>query len=222
MFLRRRRILRRGLVGVVLWVGGRGRREGVRRVSLGHGRGALRGIGIGRRVGRVDQVGEIHDARYENLFEGWAGCDDDHPFPCPSMRRPLCAPTLQQHTSQSLSISLATGVRTRMWPRVQCDMVLGIAARLSRRSSVETDLTAPRRGRRLLFVSEAWQECATVRRAMDRRIDMVDGRRCRMRGRIWNYIIMQLCFSLPHIYSGRQQQLLLGVDFESATWKMRE
>jgi hypothetical protein len=88
MFLRRRRILRRGLVGVVLWVGRRGRREGVRRVSLGHGRGALRRIGIRRRIGRVNQVGEIHDARYENLFEEWAGCDDDHPFPCPSMRRP--------------------------------------------------------------------------------------------------------------------------------------
>ena len=158
MFLRRRRILRRGLVGVVLWVGGRGRREGVRlRVSLGHGRRALRGIGIRCRIGRVDQVGEIHDARYKNLFEEWAGCDDDHPFPCPSMRRPLCAPTLQQHTSQSLPISLAAGVRTRMWTRVQCDAVLGIAARLSRRSSVETDcsnFTAPRQSRRLLFVSE--------------------------------------------------------------------
>ena len=30
VFLWRRRILRRGLVGVVLWVGRRGRREGVR------------------------------------------------------------------------------------------------------------------------------------------------------------------------------------------------
>lgn len=95
MFLWRRRILRRGLVGVVLWVGRRRRRESVRlRVSLGHGRGALRGIGIGRRVGRVDQAGEVHDARYTLLlFEEWPGCDD-HPFPCPSMRRPLCAPTL--------------------------------------------------------------------------------------------------------------------------------
>ena len=70
--------------------------------------------------------------RYTILFEEWPGCYD-HPFPCPSMRRPLCAPMLQQHTSQSLSISLAMGVRTRVWPRVQFDMVLEIAARLSRR-----------------------------------------------------------------------------------------
>jgi hypothetical protein len=35
--------------------------------------------------------------------------------------------------------------------------------------------------------------------------------------RIWNYY-----YGMFLRYSGRRQQLLLGVDFEAATWKRRE